>query len=102
MGWVLIALQNAFFDLLHATSLEDGVIGSVARGGDTDTNAAIAGALLGAAHGRNAVPLQWRRMILTCRADPQCARAPRPREYWPTHVLQKAEWLLLEGRTSSS
>ena len=98
MGWVLIALQNGFFDLLHATSLEEGIVSSVARGGDTDTNAAIAGALLCAVHGRQALPPQWRRMILTCRADPLCARAPRPREYWPTHVLQKAEWLLLAGR----
>ena len=100
MGWVLIALQNAFFDLLHAASLEEGIVNSVARGGDTDTNAAIAGALLGAVHGRQAVPAQWRRMVLTCRADPLCARAPRPREYWPTHLLQIAEWLLLAGRDS--
>ena len=40
---------------------------TVRRGGDTDTNAAIAGALLGAVHGRDAVPLQWRQMVLSCR-----------------------------------
>ena len=69
MGWVLIALQNAFYELLHAPSLEDGVVATVRRGGDTDTNAAIAGALLGAVHGRDAVPLQWRQMVLSCRAS---------------------------------
>ena len=37
MGWVLIALQNAFWQLLHAPSLEEGVIDTVRRGGDTDT-----------------------------------------------------------------
>src|ERR1035438_4636505 len=47
-GWVLIALQNALWQLLHAKSLEEGVEETVMCGGDTDTNAAICGALLGA------------------------------------------------------
>lgn len=58
-GWVLNALQNAFYRLLHSSSFEEGVIDTVRSGGDTDTNAAIAGALLGAVHGRDAVPKQW-------------------------------------------
>lgn len=33
------------------------------RGGDTDTNAAICGALLGAVYGRDAIPAQWDRML---------------------------------------
>ncbi len=34
------------------------------RGGyDTDTVAAIAGGLLGAAYGASAVPLQWRHLL---------------------------------------
>ncbi len=57
-GWVIIAFQNALWQLLHAPSLEEGVVDTVMRGGDTDTNAAIAGALLGAAYGRDAVPKQ--------------------------------------------
>src|SRR5258708_15083258 len=59
-GWVLIALQNAFYELLHAGTLEGGVVTTVQRGGDTDTNAAVVGALLGAVYGRGAVPYQWR------------------------------------------
>ncbi len=35
----------------------------VLLGGDTDTNAAIAGALLGAVHGRDAIPSTWRRAL---------------------------------------
>ena len=31
----------------------------VGLGGDTDTNAAVAGALLGAAHGIDAIPPAW-------------------------------------------
>lgn len=42
-----IAFQNAFFRLLHSSTLECGIVESVRAGGDTDTNAAIAGALLG-------------------------------------------------------
>lgn len=96
-GFVLIALQNAFYELLHADSLEQGVVRTVRRGGDTDTNAAIAGALLGALHGRAAVPEQWRKMVLSCRAHPLRARRPRPIAYWPTDVLELAERLLLAG-----
>lgn len=63
-GWVLIAFRNALWQLLHATNLEDGVTDTVMRGGDTDTNAAIAGALLGAVHGRDAIPGQWVEKLL--------------------------------------
>jgi ADP-ribosylglycohydrolase len=96
-GWVLIALQNAFHDLLTAPSLEEGVAASVARGGDTDTNAAIAGALLGAVHGRAAVPPQWRSMILSCRSHPLRARHARPRAFWPIDLYELSERLLLAG-----
>ena len=96
-GWVKVALQNAFHELLHAPSLEEGVVATVRRGGDTDTNAAIAGALLGAVHGREAVPAQWRSMVLSCRPLPPRAKEPRPRAYWPVDVLEVAERLLLSG-----
>jgi ADP-ribosylglycohydrolase/fructose-1,6-bisphosphatase/inositol monophosphatase family enzyme len=96
-GWVKVALQNAFHELLHAPSLEEGVVATVRRGGDTDTNAAIAGALLGAVHGREAVPAQWRSMLLSCRPLPPRARKPRPRAYWPVDVMEIAERLLLSG-----
>jgi len=97
IGWVLIALQNAFYELLHAASVEEGVIATVRRGGDTDTNAAIAGALLGAVHGRDAVPMQWRQMVLSCRALAPAAAHPRPLPYWPTDVYELAERLLVAG-----
>ena len=43
--------------------MEDGLQVAVAIGGDTDTVAAIAGALLGARHGASAVPARWRRAL---------------------------------------
>ena len=100
IGWVLIALQNAFHELLHAPSLEEGVVATVRRGGDTDTNAAVAGALLGAVHGRDAVPAQWRNMVLSCRAVASRAARPRPLTCWPADVYELAERLLVAGRDS--
>lgn len=99
MGHVVIALQNAFYQLLHAPSLEEGVVQTVMQGGDTDTNAAIAGALLGAVHGAEAVPEQWRDRVLTCRplAGLPQVRRPRPPCLWPVDALILAERLLLSG-----
>ena len=94
-GWVLTALQNAFFRLRRAESLEEGLVATVGRGGDTDTNAAIAGALLGALHGRNAFPSRWILPVLACRPLAEAgAPRPRPMEYWPDDILELAEALL--------
>jgi ADP-ribosyl-[dinitrogen reductase] hydrolase len=101
-GFVLIALQNAFHTLLRAPSLEEGVVATVRRGGDTDTNAAIAGALLGAVHGRRALPAQWVQMVLSCRPHPLVARHARPSRFWPVDVLELAELLLIAGSRSGA
>lgn len=98
-GWVRIAFQNALWQLLHAPSLEEGVCDTVMRGGDTDTNAAIAGALLGAVHGAEAVPARWRETVLSCR--PKAGRSgvvhPRPMAFWPVDALQLAQRLTQLG-----
>ena len=100
-GWVLIALQNAFYQLLHAANLEEGLVATVMAGGDTDTNAAIAGALLGAVHGRPAVPRPWLRAVLSCRSLRGTNTAhPRGSEFWPVDALELAEALLLAGSES--
>jgi len=97
-GWgVLVCLQNAFFQLLHAPSLAEGVVGAAERGGDVRTNAALVGALLGAVHGREAIPAQWRRAVLSCRPHPLRTRRARPMSCWPTDILEIAERLLLLG-----
>ena len=96
MGWVLIALQNALWQMIHAPSLEEGVVDTVMRGGDTDTNAAIAGALLGAIYGEEAIPAQWRDAVLSCRPGPAAPR-PRPEIYWTVDALELADALLEAG-----
>ena len=99
-GWVMIAFQNALWQLLHAASLEDGVVDTVMRGGDTDTNAAIAGALLGAVYGRNAIPARWVETLLNCR--PQAGRPnvrhPRPECFWLVDALHVARYLVEGGK----
>ncbi|MBF0529117.1 MAG: ADP-ribosylglycohydrolase family protein [Deltaproteobacteria bacterium] len=102
-GWVLIALWNAFYQLLHAPGPKEGIALTVAAGGDTDTNAAIAGALLGAVHGAEAFPHRWLDRLLTCRpmkGMPSC-RHPRPRAFWPVDCLILAERLAWLGAESS-
>jgi ADP-ribosyl-[dinitrogen reductase] hydrolase len=101
MGWVLIALQNAFFHLAAGTAVEPALIETVGQGGDTDTNATIAGALLGAADGRASLPMRWVMPVLTCRPDAGLHPArPRPDVYWPDDLLDLTEALLLSRAPS--
>lgn len=98
-GWVLVAWQNAFWQLLHAANPEEALVDTVGRGGDTDTNAAIAGALLGAVHGAAAIPARWRLAVLSCRPLEGLpgVRRPRPHACWPVDIPVLAERLLAAG-----
>ena len=94
-NWVVVSLQNAFFCLMKM-DLEEALVSTVGQGGDTDTNAAIAGALLGAASGREAIPQRWIFAVLSCRPLAESgALRPRPVEYWPDDILELSEALLL-------
>lgn len=66
-GWVVGALQAAWSaithtvvpDLVPCRHLQDALAAAIGIGHDTDTVAAIAGALLGARWGASAVPQEW-------------------------------------------
>lgn len=58
-GYVLVCLERALAALRDAPSPREGLVAVVMAGGDTDTNAAVAGALLGAKHGFGAIPASW-------------------------------------------
>ncbi|MGE2731752.1 ADP-ribosylglycohydrolase family protein [Mycolicibacterium vaccae] len=75
-GWVVSALQAAWSAIattvpaedpdrgtLRTDHLRDALDAAVRGGFDTDTVAAIAGGLLGAAYGASAVPLEWRQLL---------------------------------------
>lgn len=103
MGRVTIAFQNAFYHLAHTTSFEAALVETIGHGGDTDTNAAITGALLGAAEGHRAIPPRWTTVILGCRPIGDLgAHHPRPAEYWPDDIPALAEALLGSRGASST
>jgi len=62
-GWVVSALQASWSALTRTTSLREALIAAVGAGNDTDTVAAITGALGGARYGSSAVPFAWRRRL---------------------------------------
>ena len=76
-GWVVEALQAAWSAIMTTPIPQDDPAAGVFRvdhlrlaldaavrgGDDTDTVAAIAGGLLGAAYGASAVPAEWRRVL---------------------------------------
>jgi len=52
-------MEVALWTAWHEPNLEQGLIWLANAGGDTDTNAAVAGGLLGARDGEGAVPERW-------------------------------------------
>ncbi|MBR2125754.1 MAG: ADP-ribosylglycohydrolase family protein [Akkermansia sp.] len=76
IGWVLIALQSVFYQLLRATSFREAMVDIVSAGGDTDTNAAIAGSLLALLYGRSAIPAPWLRSVRRANAPGYVALLP--------------------------
>ncbi len=58
-GFVLFTAGVALRTAAMASPFDEGLREVVSRGGDTDTNAAVAGALLGAIHGREGLPGEW-------------------------------------------
>ena len=71
IGHTLIALQAGLWAAATPLNLEDALIALVNAGGDTDTNAAVAGAMLGVRYGTSSIPERW----LAC--VPQRARIER-------------------------
>jgi ADP-ribosyl-[dinitrogen reductase] hydrolase len=58
-GYVVHCVEIAFWFATHDRTLEESLISLAQAGGDTDTNAAVAGALLGARYGEVALPPRW-------------------------------------------
>jgi ADP-ribosylglycohydrolase len=58
-GHTLLTLQAGLWATATHLGFEESLIAVVNAGGDTDTNGALAGAVLGVRHGATAVPLRW-------------------------------------------
>ena len=84
MGYTLKAMQVALWCAREATDFEEALVAVVSAGGDTDTNGAVAGAVLGARFGNGAIPSRWRERVATLRAG----RVPM--EEWADRLLAAA------------
>lgn len=88
-GFVRVAFRLAFWEALHVPSFEEALIDVVNRGGDADTNGAIAGCLLGALHGEASIPERWRRTVLEAlQSGPP---GPWRDEYHPLRLIELSE-----------
>jgi len=86
-GFVRVAFRLAFWHLHHGPDFETSLIDVANRGGDADTNAAIAGALLGARDGEQAIPQRWRDTVLGA-LEGETGRLAN--EYHPRELLRLA------------
>lgn len=59
IGYTLKALGSALWCLFHANNFEEGLLRVVNEGGDADTNAAVACAMLGAKFGYTSIPQKY-------------------------------------------
>jgi len=59
IGFTLKAMQAGLWCLEHPEDFEESLVAVIHAGGDTDTNGAVAGAILGALHGASAIPERW-------------------------------------------
>ena len=66
-GFTLLGLQAALISYWQAPNFENGLRQIVEAGGDTDTNGAIVGAVLGARFGATGIPPSWRQRTLEIR-----------------------------------
>ncbi|MBC7231809.1 MAG: ADP-ribosylglycohydrolase family protein [Chloroflexi bacterium] len=62
-GWVRHTLESAVWGLLNTDTFEEALVQVVNLGGDADSAGAVVGALAGAAHGLDAIPLRWRETL---------------------------------------
>ena len=56
IGYTLKALSAGLWAYFHANSFESGILSVIHEGGDADTNASVAGSLLGAKFGYSKIP----------------------------------------------
>ncbi len=58
-GHTVLTMQAGLWAATTPSSFEDALVALVSSGGDTDTNGALAGAVLGARYGASAIPSRW-------------------------------------------
>ena len=69
IGTVENGFKWSFYYLRAGTPYNEAIEHILYRGGDTDTNAAIVGGLLGAAYGESSIKPEWRNAMISFRSD---------------------------------
>ena len=64
VGYTLRTLSAALWAYWHARTFEEGLLAVVRAGGDADTNAAVACAILGAKFGYQAIPAEYKEGLI--------------------------------------
>ena len=64
VGYTLRCLAAALWTYWHAKSFQDGLLAVVRAGGDADTNAAVACAILGAKYGYESIPEEYKEGLI--------------------------------------
>jgi len=85
----VVGFTYAFKALLEDWSFEDATVFAVSQGGDTDTNAAILGGLVGAKIGLSNLPASWLGKVFTS-AVHSSKYVPRPEFLNQSHSLELA------------
>jgi ADP-ribosylglycohydrolase len=64
VGYTLRTLAAALWAYWHARTFEEGLLAVVSEGGDADTNAAVACAIIGAKFGYQAIPAEYKEGLI--------------------------------------
>lgn len=106
IGFVKHAFILAFYFLRHVTSFEDALTETCRKLGDTDTNCAIVGAMMGALHGISGIPKRLSGPVLAfdcAEHDPKLTLLGynRPARYRVVDVLRLVPALTSESAPAS-
>lgn len=84
-GWVAHTFYCAVYCLLHFNTYNEAIDWVIKLGGDTDTNAAVAGSVMGAKLGYNLLvdPDFEAKLHLVIEANPKLGDLKRPKRYYP-------------------
>uniref|UniRef100_K3WZ12 ADP-ribosylglycohydrolase n=1 Tax=Globisporangium ultimum (strain ATCC 200006 / CBS 805.95 / DAOM BR144) TaxID=431595 RepID=K3WZ12_GLOUD len=92
-GHVRWGFVLAIHFLRQNTSYEDAIRQTLLKGGDTDTNAAIVGGLIGALHGERSIPERMKAPVLGFDCTQPISRRKRPATYKSDQILALTQTL---------
>lgn len=96
-GFVRFAFVLAFYHLRQRSSFEASLSHALSLGGDTDTNAAIVGGLMGALHGVSSIPKWMLGPVLAFKPPGEGEPGgghPRPPELLPSTIPELVQGLM--------